>query len=104
MQDRLTKLEEVILAYYLSLGYVVGVGKWEFLVSIKAQYRNKRLDVTLYDENLGGYVGIVFTVARKTTQEMYDEAIEYFSSKEGKRIEVKEIPIMLDIESDGREL
>lgn len=77
--DRLAELEKVILDYYLDKGYQVGVGKWEFIIGITAQYKMKRIYINFYDEKEGGNLGIIFTAARFTTKEIFDEAIKHFS-------------------------
>ncbi len=78
MPDRLAELEKVILDYYLAKGYKVGVGEWGFNINFESIYKFKILRVIFWDKerkiNLTEYEEDF-----KTTKEMFDETIEYFS-------------------------
>lgn len=77
--DRLAELEKVILDCYLARGYQVGVGQWYFIVDIMSHYKEKHVYVYFcnYDDK-----EIVCRIFGKTTKEMFDKAIEYFTIKQ----------------------
>ena len=81
MPDRLAELEKVILDYYLAKGYEVGVGNWGFIVEIKSLHKQKYLKVSEKNGIL------VYQGYKDTTKDMFDKAIEYFSTRQNEVIE-----------------
>lgn len=81
MPDRLAELEKVILDYYLAKGYEIGVGGWAFNVEIESDYKSKSL-LIYFRENIHEHYLQVFRVEVETTKEMFDRAIEYFSTRQ----------------------
>ena len=45
----LARLEKHILNYYISNGYVVGVGGWGFHIQINSEWKSKHIAVYFYD-------------------------------------------------------
>ena len=79
-QDRLAKLEKVILDYYLAKGYQVGVGGWGFSVQINSDYKDKNIEVFFSDkQNNEKEFDSVVTIMEETTKKMFDKAFEYFT-------------------------
>lgn len=76
-KDRLAELEKVILDYYLSIGYKVGIGGWGFYVVIESDYKSKQLVVYFRTDSGSNYEQILKTIA-VTTREMFDKAIRHF--------------------------
>lgn len=81
MPDRLAELEKVILDYYLNKGYQIGVGNWGFIVEIKSLHKQKYLKVSEKNGIL------VYQGYKDTTKEMFDKAIEFFSTRQNEVIE-----------------
>lgn len=86
MPDRLAELEKVILDYYLAKGYEVGVGGWAFNVEIESNYKSKQL-LIYFRESMHKHYSQVFIAEVETTKEMFDKAIEYFSTRQNEVIE-----------------
>lgn len=86
MPDRLAELEKVILDYYLAKGYEVGVSGWAFNVEIESNYKSKQL-LIYFRESMYEHYSQVFIVEVETTKEMFDKAIEYFSTRQNEVIE-----------------
>ena len=85
-KDKLAELEKVILDYYLAKGYEVGVSGWAFNVEIESNYKSKQL-LIYFRESMYEHYSQVFIVEVETTKEMFDKAIEYFSTRQNEVIE-----------------
>ena len=85
-EDRLAELEKVILDCYLAKGYEVGVGGWAFNVEIESNYKSKQL-LIYFRESMHKHYSQVFILEVETTKEMFDKAIEYFSTRQNEVIE-----------------
>jgi hypothetical protein len=79
MPDKLAELEKVILDYYLAKGYQVGVGGWAFKVNISTLHKIKDIQI-MFRQDICSNWETIFRMYTKTTNEMWDEAIEYFRS------------------------
>ena len=79
-KDRLAELEKVILDYYLAKGYQVGIGGWAFRVEIISYHKYKRILVYFKEHHLVNS-SFAFSTINETTNEMFDKAFEYFSTK-----------------------
>lgn len=79
-EDRLAELEKVILDYYLVIGYKVNVGGWAFKINISTLHKIKDIQI-MFRQDICSNWEIVFRTDAKTTKEMFDKAIEYFSTK-----------------------
>ena len=79
-KDRLAELEEVILDYYLAVGYQVGVGGWQFKINISTLYKDKEIQI-MFKQDICSNWETVFRIDKQSTKEMFDAAFEYFSIK-----------------------
>lgn len=80
-EDRLAKLEKVILDYYLAKGYQVGIGGWGFKVNISTYHKQKEIQIMFKKDFNSNYEPVVRLI-HNTTKEMFDKAFEYFSTKD----------------------
>lgn len=82
MPDRLAELEKVVMDYYLDKGYRIGVGCWDFKIQIITKYKSKLLIVFFSDYNLRDIDDAVYILNDNNTKEMWDKAIEHFSTRQ----------------------
>lgn len=76
--DKITELEKAIRDYYVSKGYVVGDGTWEFQISFISEYNTKQLLVFLAAENA---IHTELDMQGDTTKELLAETLKYFNDK-----------------------
>ena len=79
-QDRLAELEKAILDYYLSIGYKVGEGGWNFKVNISTAYKCKEIQIKFSKDYKSSFEEI-FRTHSETTEEILDKAFKHFSAK-----------------------
>ena len=77
-KDRLAELEKVILDYYLSIGYQVGIGGWGFNIELESDYKSKQL-IAYFCRAKGEHYEQIFRIETETTKEMFDKAIAHFT-------------------------
>lgn len=89
MLDRFAELEKVVLYHYLGQGYQIGIGEWKFYVDVSSFYKSKRVRVVFWDYEKNIH-RIEYNKEFKNTKEMFDKAIEYFSTRQNEVMEIKD--------------